>query len=593
MPRKQNGFGSAKGFNINGVNSRVDKGKGKGAAGFYPSNRQYGSSVHRSVIESYDLDSTWTKWRRGMEYYYQSAYEDMFQRDANGKLVVDANGNPLRQTINSKLYQGTPEEMDVTFIGWRYPTKNADTRNHYVVRRTNVNPPNLGTITAVENDADLYPDNKARGEIWVQGSGASTALRRMVRERITDGTDEATVTYVLTADKHPGIYIGKSYPQNTTSVTVSVPLAEILATSYVQENNNDVQCLVGEVGYLKNFFVESPITNEEFTDDDYYFQVAAEKTGSNQGFEILDRSTLPPSIYDIATLPKLYDTTNASYNIKGTYIYQKEIYQRFFGRQYLTADLVKSEVTTAAYTVMPFTILSVLVVGNQLEITSIPFDGEFTLYAPTTNGYLILADHSFTKTTIDPAPHALGAPGEAPWKLVDTDVDPWMDEIFTSGNQLKVADSYCCSCPDYSQSKIRMPETQGENGNVANRQARYPLPTVMSESDFRALGINQAAGIVQSWESKYHRNGYRMCKHTISTMFVDKLKTKEPNSYPTVETRIKFEEKLEKDIAETNEQFIPSVERSGISTVELVHSLGDGLNLDDVEMAYVLLNTEY
>jgi len=595
MPRKQNGFGKSKSFN--GVNARIDKGKGKAAAGTYPSNRQFGSSVHRTIIEKYDLESTWAKWRRGMEYYYESAYDDMFERDANGNLVVDANGDPVRQVINSKLYQGTPEEMDVSFIGWRYPTKNADTRNHYVVRRDNINPPNLGVITSVENNPDLYPDNKARGEIWVQGA-SSTALKRMVGERVTDEVTEATIINVLTSAKRPAIYVGKSYPTNSTTLTVSVPLAEVLATAKVQNNNGDVQCLVGEVGYLKDFFVEQAITNEVFTDGDYYFEVSAEEIGSNQGFEILDNTgDLPPSLYDIANLPKLYDTVNASYTLKGTYTYQKELYQRFFGRQYLTADVVKSEVSTAAFTVMPFTILSVLVVGSQLEITSIPFDGELTLYAQNDNGYLIMADNSFTKTELDEydgeSYHAPGAPGEAPWRRIDTDIDPWMDEVFTSGNQLKTANAYCCSCPDYAHAKIRMPETQGSDGEISNRQVRYPLPTVMSESDFRALGLNQAAGIVQSWEDQRHRNSFRMCKHTIATMFVDKLKVKEPNSYPTVEARISFEEKLKKDIEETAEQFIPSVQRSGITTIELVYALANGLNLDDVELATVVLNSKY
>ena len=66
MPRKQNGFGNAKSFAAKAVNNRIDKGKGKGAAGFYPSNRQYGSSVNRTVIEQYDLNSDWVKWRKGM-----------------------------------------------------------------------------------------------------------------------------------------------------------------------------------------------------------------------------------------------------------------------------------------------------------------------------------------------------------------------------------------------------------------------------------------------------------------------------------------------------------------------------------------------
>ncbi len=180
MPRKQNGFGKSKAFN--GVSTRVNKSAKKSAAGTYPSDRRYGSSVHRSVIEKYDLDSTWAKWRRGLEYYYQGSWEKLYERDTDNKIVVDSDGDPVTQEITSKLYQGTPEEMDVKFTSFRYPTKRADTRNHYVVKRANVNPPNLGTISEVLNDPDVDSDNRAYGEVWIQGS-FNSALRRMVNER--------------------------------------------------------------------------------------------------------------------------------------------------------------------------------------------------------------------------------------------------------------------------------------------------------------------------------------------------------------------------------------------------------------------------
>ena len=68
MPKKQNGFGNSKSLAFK-PSKAVSKGKGVGAAGFYPSDRRYGTAVQRSVIEKYDLDSDWTKWRRGFEYY--------------------------------------------------------------------------------------------------------------------------------------------------------------------------------------------------------------------------------------------------------------------------------------------------------------------------------------------------------------------------------------------------------------------------------------------------------------------------------------------------------------------------------------------
>ena len=81
MPRKQNGWGTGKGFDFRNKSMSVSKGKGPGAAGLYPSNRYYGSSVHRSVIEKYDMDSDWVKWRKGYEYYMQAAWEDLVVPD--------------------------------------------------------------------------------------------------------------------------------------------------------------------------------------------------------------------------------------------------------------------------------------------------------------------------------------------------------------------------------------------------------------------------------------------------------------------------------------------------------------------------------
>ena len=41
-----------------------------------------------------------------------------------------------------------------------------------------------------------------------------------------------------------------------------------------------------------------------------------------------------------------------------------------------------------------------------------------------------------------------------------------------------------------------------------------------------------------------------MCKHSIAAMFIEKIKVKEPNKYPTIEARENFEAKLNDDIAE-------------------------------------------
>ena len=141
---------------------------------------------------------------------------------------------------------------------------------------------------------------------------------------------------------------------------------------------------------------------------------------------------------------------------------------------------------------------------------------------------------------------------------------------------------------------LRAPQSTQEDGTrKVNRQSRYPLPTVLGETDFESLGLNQAAGLIESWESREHRMSFKMCKHSIAAMFIDKLKVKEPNSYPTVEARIAFEEKLKKEVAEVAEEFNYSYKRGGITTLEIIFALAQGLNLDEVETAYVMLNSNF
>ena len=84
-----------------------------------------------------------------------------------------------------------------------------------------------------------------------------------------------------------------------------------------------------------------------------------------------------------------------------------------------------------------------------------------------------------------------------------------------------------------------------------------------------------------------------MCKHSIAANFIEHIKIKEPNSYPSLDTRLKFEERLEKEIEEVGERFNASYRRGGITALEVVFALAQGLNLDDVELAYVILNNNF
>ena len=592
MPRKQNGFGNPKSFAFKDINKRTDVGKKKGAAGSYPSDRRFGSSVQRSVIEKYNLDSDWTKWRKGYEYYNQAAWYRLQDLD-------EFSGEYKDSQIKSKLYQGTPYEVDVVFDGYKFATKNADSNNHYVMKRTTVSSPDLGTVTAVYNDPWKYPEYKANKELRVQGNpGAdSRLLLQMIGERITDGETEATLNYVLNNREHPALYVGKTFQQET-EVLVNIPTATLLSGSI--ENAQD---LVGKIVWIKNFFVEKPVDNFyefNFIDADYYFGVQSLDKVSAVELEVLDPSNevLPPSLYDISTLPSILTTDDATYTVSGTYIFQKELYQKYFGRQYLTADLVAEEVETASYSILPFTVLGVKEGPGFVELSSVPFVSELKMYTQRGGGTLVFTDYSVTKLSIDEYDgdyyHAGEAPGSSPWMRLDTDVDPWMDEVFTTGNTLRPATVYTCSCPNHAHAILRAPQATEEGGTrKVNRQRRYPMPTVLGRSDFNSLGLNQASGLMESWESREHRMGFKMCKHSIAAMFIDKLKVKEPNSYPTLEARASFEEKLIKDIEEVAAEFAYSYQRGGVTTLEVIFALAQGLNLDEVETAYVMLNSNF
>ena len=105
MPRKQNGFGNQKSFGFKKTEG-FKKPQKRGAYGYYPSDRQYGSSVTRTIIEKYNLDSDWVRWRKGYEYYNRAAWYRLEQQNPITLEYEEAQ-------IKSKLYQGTEYEVDV------------------------------------------------------------------------------------------------------------------------------------------------------------------------------------------------------------------------------------------------------------------------------------------------------------------------------------------------------------------------------------------------------------------------------------------------------------------------------------------------
>jgi hypothetical protein len=625
MPRKQNGFGSANSFAFKG-GGRVDKGKGVGAFGFYPSNRQFGSSVHRTIIENWNLNSNWSKWRKGYELYNIAAYSRfnvLNQEYDPGLPVSETNPEYVPAQLKSLLYQGTPYEIETLFTAIEMPTIKSDVNTHYVVKRFVSDDSGLAEITGKTSD-NLLKQQRSFNEVWFKGVSSSSRARlllQMLNERLTDGETEATLKNVLTKSTKlnlniPAVYKGKT-PTSVgleqtdliqTTVKVKIPIDAItieenksstriinqgLSTYTVPASGidtlQDVNQLIGKIVYIQDFYVDKPMSaldKAEWQDYDNYFTLTVEETQVNKEIIVLDPgvSALPPSMYDINSLPKILTAIDSEYTIKGSYAFLKDEYQRFYERKYLTAELVKDEVEALSYSVFPFTILGAAVVGNYLELTSIPFTSEIKLYAEINDATLVFAENSFVKY-VEPSSAAFT-------KAIDTNVDPWQDEVFTSKETLKPAEVYTCDCPSYSKTILAMPQaTQNNDERKANRQERYPLPTVLSSNRFENLGIDKVAGKAASWEKSADKTKFKFCKHTVTGMFVDGVQLIEPSEYPTQEQRDLFEVKLKTEIEQLGDAWRLSAERGGISLTEIVFSLAQGLNLDDVETGYVVLNS--
>lgn len=591
MPRKQNGWNNSKSFAFKSPNQKITKSKKIGAAGYYPSNRSFGSIVSRSVVEKYDMESNWARWRKGQEYFFQTAYLDY-------------------KSIDSILYQGTTNEVPITFSGYKFPTANSDSRSHYTLRRrvTVENNISLGTVQEIYSDRYQNKDSYDRNEIWIRItkpalSADNLLIKRTIGERITDGTASANVLNVLTPDKKPAVYKGKS-PAKGTKIAITIPLSDVTSTTFMSENNGNLQALVGQIGYVPDFYNLRPIANSDiFTDDSETFKVDLTDSGSAFVFKILNTSSsdLPPSLTNISAFTEILNTSNTNSELKGGFEFKKDKYQRYFGRNYLTSDLVKSEVSDLAFSVLPFEIKSIDfdVSANTIELTSVPVQTTLTLYSPSENeNWVILADNSFTIQSVDNDAegnykHKPEKPGDPLWQRINITVDPWIDQTFTTASTLEYGETYACSCPDFMHAVIRSPEQYDEQGKKLNRQRRAPVPTAQGSSTYDNLAINTAASIAQSWETEQYKGSFRICKHVIAAMFADKTRVEEPNGYPSLESRQSFEAKLAKDISETNDEFINQLKRSEITTLEIVYVLAQGLNLDEVETAYVLLTSQF
>ena len=75
-------------------------------------------------------------------------------------------------------------------------------------------------------------------------------------------------------------------------------------------------------------------------------------------------------------------------------------------------------------------------------------------------------------------------------------------------------------------------------------------------------------------------------------MFKDHLKLQEPNTYQTQAARDEFGAKLAEDMKSQIELFREAYARGGISLLEVVFAMGESLNYDEIDLAYIVLNAD-
>ena len=130
MPKRNNGF-SGKGISkFKSVNKGTEKVKTFSSGGSYPSYRDFGTILKPSAIDQYNFDSDWTRWRKGLEYYYQGAYLDY-------------------EETSAVLYEDTTFAIPITFSGYRFASKDSENNTRYTIKRSLGNNRSLGQITEV------------------------------------------------------------------------------------------------------------------------------------------------------------------------------------------------------------------------------------------------------------------------------------------------------------------------------------------------------------------------------------------------------------------------------------------------------------
>ena len=602
MPRKQNGFGSAKSFSVGSINNKIDRGKGIQGTGQYPSNRQFGSTVTRSVVQQWNLDSTWMMWRKGYEYARQNVWVD------------------LNVLFFAFLFSGTTSRLRANFRCKRFPSLTNDTATRYVVKREipgSVTDPRYGTITSILNDPFTYTKNFQNEELWIQVAADADpvkgdVLKRLVHERITNkrhGVDysttktfEATVKTLLKSDSKPMVYTATSKDRQMI-LTVKIPRDEILSTPYVQENG--LFSLEGQVIRVTNMPIGMAKEGLTFIDDTDTVKVDMNMTRSGEDYWIANVSDQTPFEVFVDTSPLIIASgSTATLEMDNEFTIFKSEYQKYFDN-YITGETIDNETSQMSFVIPPLYISTVADDGTNIIINTIPIEPQLFLYAEDPNPYLVLSDFSFTSWQRQENGDVYN----------DTSIFPWQDQTFLVGDGIYVADAYACNCQSFSHSTVTSPEALYRRYTGAaltkNRQLKYPLPSALSNKDIEGLGQSES-GVIVNWATRRNNEEHKLCKHVIAGIFAEQevdlvvdgsggalpgtggvpvgdnkgYKVLEPNTFPGYQERLEVEQKITENTK--NVDFSESGPRAEISPIDFSFATLQLLNLMDTEVGSIL-----
>lgn len=606
MPRKQNGFGSTNSFSVKSVNNAMKTDKVPRAAGAYPKNRKFGTTITRTPSEQFNIESKWKMWRKGYELY----------TDADSIIKkID-----LKYRVYSDLVTGEPKNgLLFGFECNQYPTKMVDNAVRYVVQR-NIEPLfSFGTVTGVDipDDPKEFRKRQLNKEVWTPIGQYNQYIQKLQYERfrnelVTSETPDlddrgtkaytvsATLKSVYTDDEKPAIFKGMTDGSNTEN-HIKVDAASLKATEYVQENDGDLRSLIGQAMVYTDIPAFLPKDQLEFEDDSFQVKIKMSMSVNNCKVILLDVENVGLENVLLTDEPKvIYVQNDAEITIDEEYYLLKEFYQPYWGNTYFSADVLKSRVDNYSINVPPLYIKDLKEEGNTVSLITVPYESSIKLHTVLgdNQGYLIWSDFSFNKKNFDKKVSTLNVDTDVtPPKVTEVEVDkfksylevdPYFDQTWVNGDNLYLDETFACNCPSYSKAMVRYPQQMfgalGDDRVNMNRQRKYPLPSSLSNKNKEGFS-QEKSGIINSWKTSQDNLKMPICKHTIAEMFEKNIRVVEPKSTPIKTDLDKFTESLRKDRFE--EEINVAGEREEISPIDLLFSISQLVQLSEAALGSI------